>query len=79
VSIFRIGLVLVVAVVAAIVANVVLLNAATGPNDPVGKLSPRSGLVKLPASTTPGPSTTAPGTTTTPNDDRRPGGRGEDD
>ncbi len=79
-STLRIGLVLVLAVVAAVVANVVLLNVATGPNDPVGKLSPRSGLVKLPAPTTPTPSTTtSPETTTTPSDDGRPGGSGQDD
>jgi hypothetical protein len=44
----RVGLVLVLAVVAAVVANLVLLGVATGPNDPVGKLSPRAELVRLP-------------------------------
>jgi hypothetical protein len=39
---------LVLALVAAVVANLVLLGVATGPNDPVGKLSPRAELVRLP-------------------------------
>lgn len=75
----RIGFVLVLAVAAAVVANVVLLNVATGPNDPVGKLSPRSGLIRLPATTPNAPPTTTGTTTTTPSDDGRPGGRGQDD
>ena len=75
----RIGFVLVLAVAAAVVANVVLLNVATGPNDPVGKLSPRSGLIRLPATTPNAPPTSTGTTTTTPSDDGRPGGRGQDD
>ena len=44
----RVGLVLLLALVAAVVANLVLLGVATGPNDPVGRLSPRAELVRLP-------------------------------
>ena len=63
---------LVLAVVAAVVANVVLLGVATGSNDPVGRLSPRAGLVRLPATTTtPSKPTRPAGTTTSPGDDRR--------
>ena len=80
----RIGFVLVLAVAAAVVANIVLLGVATGPNDPVGKLSPRAGLVQLPASTssTPAVVTTTPSTdttTTTSGDDgTRRGGKQDD-
>ncbi len=52
-SIIRVGLVLVLALAAAVAANIVLLGVATGPEDPVGRLSPRAGIVELPA----GPST----------------------
>jgi len=38
----RVGVVLAAAVAAAVIANVVLLGVATGPNDPVGRLSPRA-------------------------------------
>jgi hypothetical protein len=41
----RIGLVLVLAIAATVVANVVLLGVATGSNEPVGKLNPRAGTV----------------------------------
>jgi hypothetical protein len=47
-SIVRVGLVLVVALAAAVAANIVLLGVATGPKDPVGRLSPRAGIVELP-------------------------------
>ncbi len=43
----RIGLVLVLAIAAAVVANVVLLGVATG-SEQVGKLVPRAGLVVKP-------------------------------
>jgi hypothetical protein len=46
-SILRVGLMLALALVAAVVANLVLLDVATGPNDPVGKLSPRAELIRL--------------------------------
>ena len=49
VSIIRVGLVLVLALAAAVAANIVLLGVATGPKDPVGRLSPRAGIVELPA------------------------------
>lgn len=80
----RIGVVLVLAVAAAVVANIVLLGVATGPNDPVGKLSPRAGLVQLPASTSSTPAVTTPTqstdtTTTTSGDDgTRRGGKQDD-
>lgn len=70
---------LVLAVAAAVVANVVLLGVATGPNDPVGKLSPRAGLIILPTTTPTAPSRPSPPTTTTPGDDGKSGGRGQDD
>lgn len=71
---------LVLAVAAAVVANLVLLGVATGPHDPVGKLSPRAGLIPLPATTTPAvPARPSPPTTTSPGDDGRSGGRGQDD
>ena len=78
---FRIGIVLVLAVAAAVVANVVLLGVATGPNDPVGKLSPRAGLIRLPSTTPTTPVTTSTDTTTTTSDDgsSRGRGRGQDD
>jgi hypothetical protein len=43
---------LALALVAAVVANLVLLDVATGPNDPVGKLSPRAELIRLPPTRT---------------------------
>jgi hypothetical protein len=51
-STLRIGLMLALALVAAVVANLVLLDVATGPNDPVGKLSPRAELIRLPPTNT---------------------------
>ena len=78
-SAFRIGLVLVLAVAAAVVANVVLLGVATGSNDPVGKLSPRAGLIRLPSTTPTMPTTTTTPTTTTSSDDGKSRGRGQDD
>ncbi len=70
----RVGLMLALALVATVVANLVLLGVATGPNDPVGKLSPRAELVRLPptnktAETPPPPpsrTTTITRTTTAP-------------
>ena len=58
-SSLRIGLVLALAVAAAVVANLVLLGVATGSGEPVGRLSPRPG----PAATLRPP---APRTTATP-------------
>jgi hypothetical protein len=49
VSAARVVLFAVVAVVVAVAANLVLLGIATGPKDPVGTLSPRAGLVRLPS------------------------------
>ena len=56
----RIALFVVVAVALAVTANLVLLGIATGPKDPVGRLTPQAGLVRLPSPVT----TTAPLTTT---------------
>ena len=56
----RIVLFVVVAVALAVTANLVLLGIATGPKDPVGRLTPRAGLVPLPSPAT----TTTPPTTT---------------
>jgi hypothetical protein len=73
-STVRAGLMLALALVAAVAANLVLLDVATGPNDPVGKLSPRAELIPLPptittARTAPPPprrTTTITRTTTSP-------------
>ena len=56
VNVIRVGLVLVLALAAAVAANIVLLGVATGPKDPVGRLSPRAGIVQLPAGTATVPS-----------------------
>lgn len=76
---FRVGLVLVAALVAAVVANFVLLGVANGPNDRVGKLSPRAGLVQLPAVT---PTINMPTTpsvdTTQPREENRSDGASDD-
>jgi len=55
----RIALFVVIALAVALTANLVLLDIANGPKDPVGQLSPRAGIVRLPA-----PSTTTPQTPT---------------
>lgn len=57
-TILRVGLVLAVAVAAAVVANVVLLGVATGSSERVGNLSPRAELISpalpvLPVKTVP--------------------------
>ena len=69
--IVRVGVVLVLALAAAVAANIVLLGVASGPKEPVGKLSPRAGLVEFPASTAPAAPapTTSQSTTTSPSDD----------
>jgi hypothetical protein len=59
----RVGLVLVLSLAAAVVANLVLLGVANGPSDPVGRLSPRAVLVPLAQVTT--PAAPAPARTTT--------------
>jgi hypothetical protein len=65
VSMIRVGLVLVLALAAAVAANIVLLGVANGPKDPVGRLSPRAGIVRLPAGSPTVPSTPkAKGSTT---------------
>ena len=64
----RVAFFALVAVVVAATANLVLLGIATGPKDPVGTLSPRAGLVRLPAppaATTPTTTITIPQTATT--------------
>jgi hypothetical protein len=68
VNVARIALFFVVALAVALTANLVLLNIANGPKDPVGRLSPRAGLVKLPPLTTaqpPAQTTTQPPAPTT--------------
>ena len=73
-STLRVGLMLALALVATVVANLVLLDVATGPNDPVGKLSPRAELIRLPPTNTtaqaapspPSRTTTITRTTTSP-------------
>jgi len=72
----RIALLVVISLAVALTANLVLLDIANGPKDPVGQLNPRAGIVRLPApvtTTTQAPSltqtvhvtTTAPVTATT--------------
>jgi hypothetical protein len=75
-SVARVAFFALVAVVVAVAANLVLLGIATGPKDTVGTLSPRAGLVLLPAPpaaptttttiTIPPATTTTVTTTTTP-------------
>ena len=48
-SALRVAVFALVAVAVAVAANLALLGLATGPRDPVGTLSPRAGLVQLPA------------------------------
>ena len=61
----RIALLVVIALAVAVTANLVLLDMANGPKDPVGQLNPRAGIVKLPAHAT--TTTKAPtGTQTVP-------------
>lgn len=54
----RIALLVVIALAVALTANLVLLDIANGPKDPVGQLNPRAGIVKLRViATTPTPRT----------------------
>ena len=48
----RIALFVVIALAVALTANLVLLDIANGPKDPVGQLSPRAGIVRLPVPVT---------------------------
>ena len=48
----RIALLLAIALAVALTANLVLLDIANGPRDPVGQLNPRAGIVRLPAPVT---------------------------
>ena len=57
----RIALFLVIALAVALTANLVLLDIANGPKDPVGQLNPRAGIVRIPA---PATTTQAPPTRT---------------
>jgi hypothetical protein len=45
----RIGVFVLLAVAIAVAANLALLRVATGPRDPVGRLTPQAGLVRLPS------------------------------
>lgn len=57
----RIALLVVIALAVALTANLVLLDIANGPKDPVGQLNPRAGIVRLPvpaATTTQAPTRT---------------------
>ena len=64
-STLRVGLMLTLALAATVVANLVLLDVATGPNDPVGKLSPRAELIRLPPINTTAQTPPPPSRTTT--------------
>jgi hypothetical protein len=59
VTAFRIGLVLVLAIAATVVANVVLLGVGTG-SEQVGKLVPHAGLITTPATKPPAQTTPRP-------------------
>ena len=48
----RIVLLVVIALAVALTANLVLLDIANGPRDPVGQLNPRAGIVRLPVPVT---------------------------
>jgi hypothetical protein len=48
----RIAFLLAIALAVALTANLVLLDIANGPRDPVGQLNPRAGIVRLPAPVT---------------------------
>ena len=65
----RVAFFALVAVVVAVTANLVLLGIATGPKDPVGTLSPRAGLVLLPARPAAPTTTTTTTTITIPRHD----------
>jgi hypothetical protein len=73
VTTLRVGIVLVLAVAATVVANVVLLGVATGSSEPVGKLTPRA--VVVPASVRPRPVQTLP---VRPRAEPEPGERSDD-
>jgi hypothetical protein len=73
----RISLFVLAALAVAVAANLVLLRLATGPSDPVGSLSPRSGLVRLPAPAAKPPPAAA--TTTTRSRGENPPGSHPDD
>jgi hypothetical protein len=45
----RIAVLVVLALAVALTGNLVLLDIANGPRDPVGQLNPRAGIVRLPA------------------------------
>jgi hypothetical protein len=59
----RVGLLVVVALALALAVNLLLLDIANGPKDPVGQLSPRASIVRLPVVPIP---TTAKTTQTRP-------------
>jgi hypothetical protein len=61
----RIALLLAIALAVALTANLVLLDIANGPRDPVGQLNPRAGIVRLPAPVTTTTTTQAPTRTQT--------------
>jgi hypothetical protein len=48
----RIALLVMVALAVALTANLLLLDIANGPKDPVGQLNPRAGIVRIPAPVT---------------------------
>ncbi len=79
-NIVRVVLVLLIAMAAAVAANIVLLGVANGPKDPVGKLSPRAGLVQLNRNTvtTPVERPASGSTSTVPGDDRDEGSHPDD-
>jgi hypothetical protein len=73
-TLLRVGLVLVIAVAAVIVANVILLGIASGSREPVGRLRPV--IATHPSATTPAATRPTP-TTPTPSAASHDSGAGE--
>jgi hypothetical protein len=75
VTALRVGIVLVLAIAATVVANIVLLGVATGSSEPVGRLTPRAELIPVP---TPAPQPPVPTTPTQTQPRVEPGERSDD-
>jgi hypothetical protein len=65
----RVAALLGLALAITLVANLLLLDVASGPHDPVGRLSPRAALIQLPRR----PATPRAGTSPAPRPPARPG------
>jgi hypothetical protein len=82
VNTLRTSALLALALVITLVANLLLLDIANGPHDPVGRLNPRAALIRLPPRPTTGRSRTSPAPPppahATPREERRSGSRQDD-